>query len=221
MYKTETHLHTKDSSGCGWLTAKEMIELYHEIDYTTVFVSDHISEIYLNKNEDELSWEERVDKCFLGYYEAKKVAKEYGMYVLNSPEFAFVDSPNHYLCYGLTAEYIKEREEIFAKPHVSILKTLVNYGMYIIQAHPYREQCYPDAKNVMAFEVRNTNPRHFVESDEPRAIEIAQKYNLPITAGSDAHRIEDVGLTGIFSQKKITTIEDYIEQLKNGKTMML
>ena len=33
MYKTETHLHTAETSDCGHIKAKDMVELYHEADY--------------------------------------------------------------------------------------------------------------------------------------------------------------------------------------------
>ena len=41
MFKTETHLHTSEVSRCGQVSAAEMIELYKEAGYSTVFVSDH------------------------------------------------------------------------------------------------------------------------------------------------------------------------------------
>ena len=42
MYKTETHLHTAEVSPCGKVGAGEMIKLYAESGYSTVFVSDHL-----------------------------------------------------------------------------------------------------------------------------------------------------------------------------------
>lgn len=48
-------------------------------------------------------------------------------------------------------------------------------------------------------EAYNANPRHFVETDEIRATELARMYGLYMTSGSDAHRIEDVGRGGMGS----------------------
>ena len=41
-YKTEPHIHVAEVSPCARLSAREMIRLYADAGYHTVFVSDHL-----------------------------------------------------------------------------------------------------------------------------------------------------------------------------------
>ena len=44
MYKIELHLHTKYSSGCGQMSAQELISGYKAAGYAGIVVTDHICE---------------------------------------------------------------------------------------------------------------------------------------------------------------------------------
>ena len=64
-------------------------------------------------------------------------------------------------------------------------------------------------------EAVNANPRH--ENSDDKVFELAKQYGLPVTAGSDAHRDEDVGLAAMISDDPITSAEQYLDLLKRGK----
>jgi len=99
-------------------------------------------------------------------------------------------------------------------------KHSAQYGITIIQAHPYRDGKFsPTPDYVDGIEVVNTNPRH--ENNDSKCFEIARQYALPITAGSDAHRIEDVGLAAMISDEPITSAEQYLSLLKQGKLRIM
>ena len=68
-------------------------------------------------------------------------------------------------------------------------------------------------------EVINANPRH--ENYEDKAFELARQYNLPMTAGSDAHKPEDIGLAAMISEEPITSGEQYLNLLKSGKLRLM
>lgn len=42
-YLTELHLHTKESSSCSQIPAKEMVEEYKNQGYATIVITDHCS----------------------------------------------------------------------------------------------------------------------------------------------------------------------------------
>ena len=50
MFRTETHLHTAETSPCGRVSAVELIRQYYDAGYKTVFVSDHFYEKYFESN---------------------------------------------------------------------------------------------------------------------------------------------------------------------------
>ena len=68
---------------------------------------------------------------------------------------------------------------------------------------------------VDAIEVYNSNPRHEDHSELSEAL--AREHNLPVSAGSDAHRDEDVARTGIMTEFEIKTAEDFIRAVKSGE----
>ncbi|MBP9988511.1 MAG: PHP domain-containing protein [Ruminococcus sp.] len=220
MFKTETHLHTKESSNCGWIYAEKMVELYYQKGYTTIFISDHFDEVNLEKFGD-ISWEEKIDKYFSGYNNAKNAAQKYGMNILFSPEVGFKDYPNHHLCIGLTPGLLKSHPDFLDMNRNSFYKLMHENGVFVVQAHPFRANCFPDYMRADALEIRNCNQRHFVESDEKRTLKVAEEFGLPVTAGSDAHRTEDIGLSGIMTEKPITTEKEYIETIKNGTLVLI
>ena len=89
-----------------------------------------------------------------------------------------------------------------------------------MQAHPFRDEvCFPTADSVDAFEVYNSNPRHIDFSE--KAEKCAQENGLYKLGGSDAHRTEDIGLSGILTETEIKTAEDFIAIVKSGKAEII
>ena len=85
IYKTETHLHTAETSHCGKIPAKDLIAAYAEKGYSTVFVSDHLDDnIYGRKfcsgPNDYIAG---VTRHLRGYYKAKEAGEKYGVTVLS------------------------------------------------------------------------------------------------------------------------------------------
>lgn len=213
-FKTETHLHTSDVSPCSKLSAKEMIKLYYEAGYKTIFVSDHFKQIYFD-GLGNIPWNDKITIFMSGYYRAREAARQYGMNVLPSAEVAFVGSNNHYLLYGITEDFLHSYPDLCKMDASEFYKIAKSNGIFVVQAHPYRdEKCTPTPDCADAFEIYNSNPRHIDFSEKSEAC--AKENNLYISAGSDAHRIEDVGGSGIFTDTEITNAEDFIRIIKDG-----
>ena len=213
MFKTETHLHTAPVSACGKMPPEEMIRRYAEAGYTTVFVSDHFAPYHFDKL-GEGSWEEKVDMLCDAYERAVVEGKKHSMNVLFSPELTL--GGNHYLLYGTDRAFLKEHREFFTLSVEEMYSLVKSHGGYVIQAHPYRDgKCNPTPTAVDGFEVLNTNPRH--ENFDEKCIKLARETQKPVSAGSDAHRVEDIGLAAMLSDAPIVSWEQYIELLFGGK----
>ena len=213
MFKTETHLHTAPVSACGKMPPEEMIRRYAEAGYTTVFVSDHFAPYHFDKL-GEGTWGEKVDMLCQAYEKAVIEGKKHSMNVLFSPELSLCG--NHYLLYGMDREFLKEHSEFFTLSTKDMYDLVKSHGGYVIQAHPFRDgKCYPTPDGSDGFEVINTNPRH--ENFDDKCIELVRKTNKPATAGSDAHREEDIARAAMLSDEPILTWEQYIELLLEGK----
>ena len=60
---------------------------------------------------------------------------------------------------------------------------------------------------------------HIAEAEQ--ALEYAARVGLPITAGSDTHRYEDVARTGVMTKYEIKTAEDYIRAVMSGELIII
>ena len=220
MYKIEPHLHTCESSPCGVLHAREMVKRYSEAGYNTVIITDHLTRGLMDAIGDELSWKEKVTVFLSGYFRAKKAAEAYGINVLMAAEFQLDESLNHYLAYGITREFLEENPDIFSLSIKDFYTLAKANGIFIVQAHPYRDKkCFPTPEYVDGFEIFNSNARHIDYSDKSE--NTAKEYGLYVSAGSDAHRIEDVGLSGLISETEIKTMEDFVALIKSRKAEII
>ena len=201
MFKTETHLHTKPVSACGHLLPKEMMELYHNAGYESVFVSDHFAKYHFDKFGENLTWREKTDILYNAYLEAKAHGEKYGMHILFAPELSLHE--NHYLLYGVDKKFLNEREDIFEMPLEEFYRHAKEHNLTIIQAHPCRDGvCFPTPEYIDGIEAINSNPRH--DNFDEKCFELAKKYNFPMSAGSDAHRYEDIAGAAVISEYSIT-----------------
>ena len=220
MFKTETHMHTSESSYCGKLTAAEMVEQYHNAGYKTLFVSDHFYQPHFDKHP-ELDFDGIVDFFLRGYHAAKEAGEKYGMNILLSAEYLFNTDPGHYLVYGIDEDFLYEFPKVLDMTVPEFHEITKSRGIMLIQAHPFRGLSIPRPTWVDGFEVYNSNPRHVNPDDEPRCEILVKENGLLRTAGSDSHRPEDVAGTGIGSECEIKTAADYIELIKGGKGVIL
>ena len=219
MFKTETHLHTLEISLCAHIRASQLIRKYKEAGYSTVFITDHFQTNTLDTYGD-ISWETKTTLFFASYYLAKSVGDKLGVNVLMGAEVCFPGEANHYLLYGITKEFLDKYPDIHKYGIEKFSKIAKENGIYVVQAHPYRDgECFPTPEYVDAVEVYNSNPRHKDFSEKSQ--ELAEKYNFPITAGSDTHRLEDVALSGIETDVEIKTVEQFINLVKERKVRII
>ncbi|MBQ8509037.1 MAG: PHP domain-containing protein [Clostridia bacterium] len=219
MYKIETHLHVSEVSPCAKLSADEMIRLYAGAGYNAVFVSDHCSKKYFEQLGD-MSWTEKTKRFFSGYDAAKAAGERYGIMVLPAAELAFEKSSNHYLVYGIKKEFMDSHPDFLDHGIEGFYPLARSCGMLVMQAHPYRDgACFPTPDFIDGVEVYNTNPRH--EDHSSRTERLAQEHRMLISAGSDAHRIEDVGLSGVISEQPVTSADDFIALIRSGSVQII
>lgn len=217
MYRTETHMHTREISPCGHVRAVMMVEYYKEAGYDTIFVSDHLSRAIMDSFGD-IPWRDKVTIFMCGYYKAKHHGLKKGLNVLPSAELQLPsDNVNHYLLYGFDRSFLDENEHILDMSIEEFYPFAKAHNVYVVQAHPFREKCEPKPEYVDAIEVYN---RRMTEEVNEAAKAVAKEYHLPETAGSDAHRIEHVGLAGVLSEYEIKTPQDYINLVKNRQAVL-
>lgn len=220
LYKTETHLHVKEVSFCSHIMAADMMKMYADKGYTTVFVSDHFSQGFF-KHYSEQSWPQQVHTFFRGYRAAKEAGDKLGLIVLPAAEIGFNGTSGHFLIYGATEEFLAEQPKILDYTVEKFHEIAKANGILLIHAHPYRDN--PDNPTVPhavdGIEVFNSNPGHDDHSD--KAYRLAADNGLFMTAGSDTHQLQDIAGTAVLSETPIRTPEDYVKLVLSGKAKIM
>lgn len=214
MFKTDSHVHTSDISLCANLRSDLMVEAYHKAGYKTIVITEHMGKLFSSLLGD-LPWEDKVTIFLSSYQRAKVKGEQLGLNVIMGAEVSFENKPNDYLVYGITKEFLVGCPDVYKMGIEAFSEYARKNGVFVVQAHPIRDGvCYPTPEYVDGLEAYNTNPRH--ENFTEKTLQFAKENNLYITAGSDAHRTEDVGIAAIVTEFEIKTAEDYINTIKSG-----
>ena len=216
MFKVETHMHTSEISGCAASTASEMIRSCKERGYSAAFVTDH----FLNGNNTvpaELPWKRKIELYCRGYENARVEGEKIGFKVFFGVEFTHLGAD--FLTYNLSPEWFAEHDELLELSAEEYLKLARTSGGFVIHAHPYREAFYLPAKIrvfpelVDGIEVHNAKNLPLDAND--KALRLAKSNGLLMTAGSDAHRIDEI-VSGCDFDKPVDSVEAFISQLREG-----
>lgn len=215
MFKIETHLHTALSSSCGKLSTEEILQGYAQAGYSAIVVTDHYSNNqYLYQGIPYASVEEKWALHLRGYRALYEAAPQYGIRVFRAAELAFDEALNDYLVYGCPDEILLDMDRVFSMGIASFSSMFRQTTGVLIQAHPYRRPCTPAIATYLdGVEVFNGHPRH--DSRNWLAEEYAQDHKHLIRfAGSDCHRLTDIGRSGIEVNELPTNETELVELIK-------
>jgi len=219
MFKFDTHIHTSETSHCGIIPAKETVDLYKKAGYDGICITDHYYKSYF-ENMGDISWAEKINIYLKGYKNACIEGEKANLNIFLGIEITFAGSPNDYLVFGVTEEFLLENMELYNYNMSDFRELTKNYGMLIYQAHPFRPYITPQMPVFLdGIEVYNGNKRH--NSRNELAYEYALDNNLKMSSGSDCHQLEDVGRGGIITLHAIKTNQEFVETLKSEKIELI
>lgn len=212
-----------EASACSNSTAAEMAEKYKAEGYDGIFITDH----FFNGNSAvpyDLHWKERIELFCKGYENALERGREIGLDVFFG--FEYGDGGSDFLIYGLDKNWLLEHDYILEMELTRFLELARSDGAFVVQAHPFRDYPYIRATKhcphfVDAIEIINAS--HPLDTPfNSRAAEFARWYDLPVTAGSDAHNITDRWYGGgVESETPFSSFADYADAVKNGRLKLL
>lgn len=199
MYRIETHLHTTYISRCGWLGAEALAKSYAAAGYDAICVTDHYNRECFDYAEIDLTAPgSKTDAFLTGFRRLQREAAKRGLRVYEGAELRFDGSENDYLLFGFPHELLADPDAVMRGGLAAFSEKARAAGALLVQAHPFRRMCTPaPAEYLDGVEVLNCNPRH--DSRNDLALDFARQHGLLMTAGSDCHRIEDIGQSGILT----------------------
>ena len=220
MYRYDLHVHTKEVSPCGKLTVEETVDLYKAKGYDGFWLTNHFHREFFERTKG-LTWEQRVEAFFLPWREGKKYAGE-DFFIGQGMELRFLTDPNDYLLFGITEELLLAEGEEWLSMNLERFFEKYHERLLIIQAHPNRQgSSRPvDPRFLHGMEAHNSNPRHDNGNGATCSLICAHPRLIP-TAGSDSHRREDAGITGILTGEKLTCDEELIGVLEDRRYEIL
>lgn len=216
MYRIESHLHTKYISVCGWLEAEELAKRYHEAGYHALAVTDHYNvDTWLRLGIDARQIRDVMPQFTEGFQRLEQAAAKYDMPVYLGAEVRFYENQNDYLLFGFDPALLAQPHEVMSMGAVAFSEYARKAGAVMIQAHPFRTGCIPlDPVFVDGIEIYNANPRHNNHNDRAQALAERQAPSFLRTAGSDCHRPEDIGLSGLLSPTLPANAKEFADLLR-------
>ena len=186
MYKFEVHCHTTASD--GRVTPTYVVKKLASMGFDGVVITDH----------------DTVD----GLKEGQKAAKKYGLIFVPGIE---ITTP---ICDILGIGINKVLE---GHPK-DVIREIHKLGGVAVLPHPavddYSEEFKERLKIIKLFDAIEIVNGHVSAEKNIKALEIAEKYGLPKTAGSDSHFENDIG--AVYTLSKYKNIIKAIKENKIG-----
>ncbi len=215
-YMYETHLHTCQSSACGWTKGRDYVPYYQDMGYAGIIVTDH----FFRGNtavKKHLPWHERVNQFCIGYEDAREAGEKAGFSVFFGWEENY--QGDEYLIYGLDKQWLLTHPEAERYTRWQQFDAVHKAGGCVVQAHPFRDREYLSAIHLSTGcvdAVEGYNAGNDLNHDI-LAVHYAKLLGLPVTAGSDMHQINhrpDELLMGVVFDQPLNSIHDYVKAIR-------
>ena len=181
-YRIELHAHTTPVSSCSEITPKELVEIYKNLGFSAIVVTNHF--IY---NPDKRVKEEYIKYYLNDFEQTENYGKELGIKVYLGAEIRFTENNNDYLVFGVNKKILEDIYDYLPYGVENFRSKYIMPDSVFVQAHPKRngmESVNPALLD--GIEVFNMHPNH--NSRVGLASLYAKENNIPfITAGSDFH----------------------------------
>lgn len=216
-FLVQLHLHTSETSACGLSDGAQMARACKAAGYGAIAVTDHFFNANIGCAKDS-PWEAKVEYLFRGYRAAKAEGDRIGLAVFKGWE-TFTEG-REFLTYGLDEEFLLANPDIEELGVDEYLGRVVAAGGWVIHAHPFRKAWYipdfePDPTSVEAFEVFNAGNNDPVFDE--KALAMARRFGLIMTAGADAHSIDGVRAGAMRLPRPASTASELIAALRRGE----
>jgi predicted metal-dependent phosphoesterase TrpH len=197
----DLHAHTYPYSDDSHLNPEELIERAKRAGLDGICFTEH-----------DWHWKDE---------DVARLSREHGFPIFHGMEIS--SDEGHLLVFGLS-------EYKFGMHHASFVRGLVDdVGGVMILAHPFRRQVkyHPDPDQIMGpacdnpiFDlvdaVETLNGRS-LEKENSFAIDVCRRVGLRGVGGSDAHSSDDVPSCATQFERRISSLEELIAEIKAGR----
>lgn len=212
--KIDPHVHSKGISLCSCVTYQEIIDEKKRLGYDGAILTNHCQKWYYPAAEHSSFIERIIEE----YRAAAEYAKTQNFQLwlgievtLHEPHYA------DWLLYGVTEEFLRQTPCLYTLTQKQLFALCEEYGILMIQAHPFREGQSPCEPAYMHGVEINCNARDI--GNVGLVEEFAKKHNLMITCGVDYHQYEHNYFGGMFVGADCQSATDFAAELRcEGET---
>ena len=220
LFKYDTHTHTYETSLCGLIPAADLAEMYQELNYSGIVITDHLNDEYISSLDCKEDWNACIDHFLRGYKKALERGNKIGLDVILGAEIQFESTnDNHYLLYGIDEAFLRQNPYLHRLDPWEFFRRFGS-EVLIIHAHPFRdgnETVFCEC--VHGIEVFNGSPRHESRNEKALALYESKPEFYPF-CGSDAHCNEDLGKAGMLFNGRISGSHAFHEAVKRKEYAM-
>jgi len=212
-FKYDTHTHTAETSKCGVLSARELVDLYSAQGYDGIAITDHMSEDFISSLECKDDWNACVDRFLCGYKQASRHGTQIGLNILLGAEVQFEINNSEYLIYGIDEAFLRQNPFFYRLSPWEFFERF-NRELLIIHAHPCRDGNKPIfSECVHGIELVNCQQES--NNNNEKAIKLLETNpEFHTFCASDSHRIEDVGRGWILIDKPVSDSRAFCATIK-------
>lgn len=196
--KIDLHCHTV-YSGDSLMTPRELFARAREIGLDGVAITEHVS--------------------FEASQPAERIAREEGFLLFRGVEVS--TDRGHLVLFGVEDDSWNVWGERHYYDALALLERAEKIGASVIAAHPYsRRDRYAALDQVLTFpnlvaiEAANGRAR---PGENELAVNAARMMGLPMTGGSDCHRIDEVGSCYTIFERGVSTVAGMLEEIRAGR----
>lgn len=212
------HMHTRESSPCGEVPAKEQVRACADLGYTGVFITDHFTRSVMQPYGD--SWRAQVDGFLAGWRAAREAGERLGLKVFLGAELRFDEFGEDFLLYGADEAFFYRQQWLYALTLAQFSAISRRQGYFLAQAHPFREWNQPrGAQYLDGAELYNGHPGH--SHNVPAAAAWLWDKGLIPLSGSDSHHPHSQGRGGICVPPGCDTPQQVIERLRQNRYALI
>ncbi len=217
FYYTELHCHTSEVSINAAANLKETVDLYIENGYTTVVLTNHLSDQAQYYGEGN---GKHIDNFIDCYKKMKEYAGDRLNIILGAEVRLNGRIRNDYLIYGITEDFLRRETGLLDMEIKQFSALCRENGFLVIQAHPMRvNMTVTDPRYLDGIEVYNGGI--YNDSHNDLADKLANYHDYIKTSGSDQHFPDAPPTGGIATNAPITTREELVSVLRSREYFLL
>lgn len=214
--KIDPHVHSAGASYCSRVTYEDILKNKKAAGYGGAILTNHCQSHYFEPS-NQREWSERFINEWLN---AKKFGEQNHFKFLFGIEVTIYDPIySDWLLYGATPEFLRAAPCLYKLDQRQLFDLCNDNGIFLVEAHPYRNAPSPcPAKYMHGIEI-NCNPIDYEKKQD--VINFANEYGLLITCGTDYHSADNEAIGGMVVPDNINDSQSFASYLKTTKSTSL